>query len=339
MHWCLPWTEAQYLITKQHIVFDLPVTSCPTSDNIFVEIDISVVLYVNPESEYVYNLCMNISELNQMLEAAITERVRNMVRGVSSRKIQSIRGNEQALAMVNHLRQVMSNKGINIKSVIITRVKLPVDVGNSLQEKTIFQFKNTLERKKQSYELRIKNDSQALEYLKQQRLQQRQYETEQAELEQATKSKEVEKIKAVTKRSAAEAKERTVALVNQLNAETEVRYNQIIAEANLIETAIIANAKASAAKIKAEAEAYALQTTTEAQRENAEIVSQAITIEGTIEQALMKGSKKKRKHMQIMSRLSAMSGLASNNKAIIYGEQGNNLIANIETFKMVMNKA
>jgi regulator of protease activity HflC (stomatin/prohibitin superfamily) len=35
-HWCLPWTEAQYLITKQNIVFDQPVTSCPTSDNIFV---------------------------------------------------------------------------------------------------------------------------------------------------------------------------------------------------------------------------------------------------------------------------------------------------------------
>ena len=38
MHYCLPWTEAQYLITKQNIVFDQPVTSCPTSDNIFVQV-------------------------------------------------------------------------------------------------------------------------------------------------------------------------------------------------------------------------------------------------------------------------------------------------------------
>lgn len=52
----------------------------------------------------------------------------------------------------------------------------------------------------------------------------------------------------------------------------------------------------------------------------------------------MKGSKKKRKHMQIMSRLDAMNGLANNNKAIIYGEQSDNLMANIETFKMVFNK-
>lgn len=57
-----------------------------------------------------------------------------------------------------------------------------------------------------------------------------------------------------------------------------------------------------------------------------------------MEAALMKGSKKKRKHMQIMSRLDAMNGLANNNKAIIYGEQSDNLMANIETFKMVFNK-
>ena len=44
MHWCLPWTEAQYLITKQNIVFDQPVTSCPTSDNIFIEVRISKLI-------------------------------------------------------------------------------------------------------------------------------------------------------------------------------------------------------------------------------------------------------------------------------------------------------
>jgi len=93
-----------------------------------IQIHVSVVLNVKEESAYVYTLCMNVSELNQMLEAAITERVRNMVRGVSSRKIQGIRGDEQAKSMVQHLCSVMDNKGINIKSVIITHVKLPNDV-------------------------------------------------------------------------------------------------------------------------------------------------------------------------------------------------------------------
>ena len=49
----------------------------------------------------------------------------------------------------------------------------------------------------------------------------------------------------------------------------------------------------------------------------------------------MKGSKKKRKHQQILGRLDALNNLANNKEAIIYGEPGNNLMANIETFKMV----
>lgn len=60
----------------------------------------------------------------------------------------------------------MSNKGINVKHVIITNVRFPPDVANSLQEKTIFQFKNTLERKKQAFELRTLNDKEELELLR-----------------------------------------------------------------------------------------------------------------------------------------------------------------------------
>ena len=44
MHMCLPWTRAQYLVTKQNIVYDIPVQSCPTSDNIFVDVTIPTYL-------------------------------------------------------------------------------------------------------------------------------------------------------------------------------------------------------------------------------------------------------------------------------------------------------
>ena len=42
--------------------------------------------------------------------------------------------------------------------------------------------------------------------------------------------------------------------------------------------------------------------------------------------------------MQIMERLSAVENLSNNKQAVIYGEQGSNLLANIESFKMVLNK-
>lgn len=67
-----------------------------------------------------------------MLEAAITERVRTMVRSVRSKNVYSIRGAKHATQMKNYLRDVMATKGINVKEVIITNVKLPFDVANSL---------------------------------------------------------------------------------------------------------------------------------------------------------------------------------------------------------------
>ena len=68
---------------------------------------------------------MNVNELNQMLDAAITERVRHMTRSVSSRRVYSLRGQEHAQQMLSHLKSTMVTKGIDIKSVIITNVKLP----------------------------------------------------------------------------------------------------------------------------------------------------------------------------------------------------------------------
>jgi regulator of protease activity HflC (stomatin/prohibitin superfamily) len=154
------------MVTKQNLVFDCPVTSCPTLDNIFVEITVSVVLNVNPEHDYVYQLCLNVSELNQILVSAISERVRILARSLHSKKIYDVSGEKHAAPMLEHLKSTMATKGINIKSVIITKVKLPDDVASSLQDRTVYQFKNTLERKKQAFELRTINDKESIEGLR-----------------------------------------------------------------------------------------------------------------------------------------------------------------------------
>lgn len=64
----------------------------------------------------------------------------------------------------------------------------------------------------------------------------------------------------------------------------------------MIENEILNNARAEAARIKAEADAFEIKTLTECEKENAQVISKAIELEGEIEQRLLKGSKKKRKH-------------------------------------------
>ena len=56
------------------------------------------------------------------------------------------------------------------------------EVAESMQEKTIFQFKNTLERKKFAFEQRIKNDYEEENKTRQKKLEERKDENEKANL-------------------------------------------------------------------------------------------------------------------------------------------------------------
>ena len=68
--------------------------------------------------------------------------------------------------MIAYMNQIFENKGVVIESVIITNVILPRDVADPLEEKTTYASKNTLERKKQSYELRCINDKEEIDLLR-----------------------------------------------------------------------------------------------------------------------------------------------------------------------------
>jgi regulator of protease activity HflC (stomatin/prohibitin superfamily) len=66
------------------------------------------------------------------------ERVRAMARTVKAREAYSLRGEEHAKGMLEHLNTNLNNKGIIVKRAIITNVILDKDVADSMQEKTIF---------------------------------------------------------------------------------------------------------------------------------------------------------------------------------------------------------
>ena len=54
-------TRIQYLITSQYIVYDMIVKSCPTFDNVFIEIDIAVVFHCKEDEEDIKRFAYNIS--------------------------------------------------------------------------------------------------------------------------------------------------------------------------------------------------------------------------------------------------------------------------------------
>lgn len=80
----------------------------------------------------------NVSQINETIDANIMERVRTMARSIKAREAYSLRGEQHAAGMKEHLNTNLNNKGIIIKRCIITNVVLDAEVADSMQEKTIF---------------------------------------------------------------------------------------------------------------------------------------------------------------------------------------------------------
>ena len=89
---CLPWTEARYLVSKQDFVYESPMNRVLTNDNINVTISLSILIKVVPEHEYVQQLVTNVPQINEAIDAQITERVKVLARSVKAREAYSLRG-------------------------------------------------------------------------------------------------------------------------------------------------------------------------------------------------------------------------------------------------------
>lgn len=127
----MPFTKIQFLVTKQDIVYRFPVRACPTYDNIFVALDIAIIfsVYKDPQNkerthEAVKNFCYKISinQLNEQLEAAISERVRVLIRSKTHLEVNQIKGATNTVAMKQFLNDMFQDKGLFIKDIIITEV-------------------------------------------------------------------------------------------------------------------------------------------------------------------------------------------------------------------------
>jgi regulator of protease activity HflC (stomatin/prohibitin superfamily) len=153
----------------QSLIFDAPISNCPTADNIMLYIDIAVQFRVKNSYENVKKFCFNTNpnELTNMLNDSLSERVRVLVRGKTHIDAYSIKGKESSGAIVTYLNNMFESKGVEIEDVSITDVKLPNDVANFLEEKSAYTCKNDLQRKKQCFSLMEKQDLHSLHLLTQ----------------------------------------------------------------------------------------------------------------------------------------------------------------------------
>jgi len=111
--------------------------------------------------------------LNEQLEAAITERVRVLIRGKTHLEVYQIKGKTNTTEMKNFLNDMFESKGLEFIDIIVTEVTLPDEIKTPLDQKAQFGSLNEMEREKYNYDMKIINDEEELELLRQRKYEMR----------------------------------------------------------------------------------------------------------------------------------------------------------------------
>ena len=238
--WCLPWTQIQFLVTKQNVTYSFPVRACPTFDNIFVALDICVVFRCKVDEspgawndrekgkkneDNIFNFCYRISinQLNEQLEAALTERIRVLIRSKTHLEVYQIKGKTNTGEMKNFLNEMFGPKGLEFLDIIITEVLLPPEVKQPLDQKAQFGSYNEMEREKYNYDLRLINDAEALQLIEQDKYQERDSINEDFQKQLTLTSRDLQVIRANATKSVAEINEQAKAEVAQIDANASLK--------------------------------------------------------------------------------------------------------------------
>lgn len=150
------WYRISHIVTKQAVSYSNSVRFCPTSDNVMVDIDISISLQVGPNEDdavkFVYSL--GAHRFDELLYSLTEEAIRGLVHSVRHDQVHDLR-EEFALGMKKDLNLKLKEYGVFIHNVKVTDVALPPALSRTLEETTAFKTKMEEQEKNHENRLRI----------------------------------------------------------------------------------------------------------------------------------------------------------------------------------------
>ena len=334
--WCLPYTKIQFLVTQQDIVYRFPVRACPTYDNIFVALDIAVVFRCKPDDDSIFNFCYRISinQLNEQLEAAITERVRVMIRGKTHLEVYQIKGQSNTGSMMTFLNEMFGSKGLHFHDIIVTEVQLPEEIKNPLDKKAQFGSLNEKEREKYNYDMRIIDDEEELEALKQRRYEQRDSIKEDFANKITINRRELEVIRANAKKSVAEIKEQAKAESAQIEAHASLENEKIGGDTLVTKTRDQTAGETEAELIEVQAKNESNRKIAAKMAEIAQLKAETIETIGSGEAAISKVMQSRRMYEHLNQKLNTIEAFQNNKNLKIFGDNNDDVLSQMAAYRI-----
>jgi len=182
--------QIAFIVNKQHIPYHFAVHSCPTLDNVRVDIHVDFLFHVADSVRFVYGIAPE--NMEELLRATQAETVRSLVRTVRIDQVRNLRG-VNSEDMIITLNEKLNPYGVHIDLVTIANVELPVDIATTLQRTTAFEASQNLSCKEHMVHMKDLDNEQELKAAKQE-----------CENERSRKEKEAERAREEIRRQIAE---------------------------------------------------------------------------------------------------------------------------------------
>jgi hypothetical protein len=124
--------------------------------------------------------------------------------------------------MKDFLNGMFGSKGLEFMDIIVTEVLLPEEIKQPLDMKAQFGSLNDMEREKYNFDMRIIDDDEELELLRQRRYEQRDSINEDFSKQITLETRELEVIRANAKKSVSEINATAIAEQAQITADSEL---------------------------------------------------------------------------------------------------------------------
>jgi len=321
------WMRVSHIVTKKGISYNHPVFNCPTSDNVMVEVDVSLTFQIGPTMEdaqkFVYLL--GAHRFDELLSAETEEAIRALVNDVPVMKVHDLR-EEFAGDMRDNLNKTMRPYGVEIRAVKVTDVKLPQVLENTLQKRTSYETEIEQEEKKHIAEKRKLVDyaMQQLEEIK--KTNKRKVQELNANKDRALVSREEQITAANTNKSVSVVNAQSAARVRVVEAESKKDVANRQGEKSHVEIVVRTKASCDAKRIASDQDYQSRVIRSAAKLEMAKNEAKGTLAEAEVEKAAAAQLQEQRDFEVTKLRMDVLTGIAQHSNMVICGDTGEKLL-------------
>lgn len=331
---CTPyWKHVAYMVTQQSITYNAPVKACPTSDDVTVDCELTLVFSIGPGADdvkkFVYNL--GVVKFNQFLAAECEEAVRQLMRATMLEDVYELRGagSEHVAQVLRIMNDKFNPFGVTFVKAAITDVMLNSELRQILQGTTEFRTKITELDKEDDFNMKNIGFEFTKRFAEKEREYDRRKQDISAETSVAMVNRDMEAVQAESRREVAVTRAEEAAEVGKTRADADLKVAKSRAQRENADLLSKIRSQAEADRIHVEHDCLVRVKESEGLIAVEGSKAEATKVEAKGEGEAAKGLTELRKHSLRMARLEVVEAVARRSKMVVGGDEGRVIIQSV----------